>query len=172
MVPYNAIPAPVEGLRPTVTLSFVNAEKGPLGRALPAGPVRVFGALAADAPDAPAVILGEDRVGHLPVGATVKLALGRAFDVTASRKVTGYKVTGSAAKPWLAPHRASHEITVSNGRDEPVVVKLVETLQARKWEIRDASLAPQSTEAGRAIWMVPVPAKGQTVLTYSVDLTP
>lgn len=172
LVAYNQSRGTIEGLRPTVTLRFENAEEGPLGRALPAGPVRVYGALSDDAEDAPAVILGEDGIGHLPVGEDAELALGRAFDVTASRRVTDYEPTGAAEKPWQAPYRATHEITLKNGRTEAVTVAVTERFPARRWEVRDASLEAESRDAASATWQVAIPANGETVLTYTVRVTP
>jgi hypothetical protein len=162
----------IEGLRPSVHLSFENDPDGPLARALPAGPVRVYGALAEDGPDAPPVLLGADRIGHLPLGETAELNLGRAFDVTAERVVEDYETTGSDPNIHRVPYRATHAITLSNGRDEPVEVELTERLGAQSWEIVSASRDPDRRDAGSAVWTVPVPARGETVLRYTVRVRP
>lgn len=161
-----------DGLRPEVALSFDNTAGGPLARALPAGPVRVFGALAEDGETAPSVILGEDWIDHIPVGATVELNLGQAFDVTLERQVLDYETTGVAQHRHLYPYRATHEITFRNGRDEPVEVELTELLQAQRWEIVDASFEPERRDAASALWTIPIPAKGETVLRYTVKVKP
>ncbi|MDF1750223.1 MAG: DUF4139 domain-containing protein, partial [Alphaproteobacteria bacterium] len=135
-------PSLMEGLRPTVRLSFENTKDGPLSKALPAGPVRVYGALAEDGPTAPSVILGEDYISHLPVGGTAELALGQAFDVTASRKVVSYETTGVGQDRRADPYQATHEITLKNGRKNPVEIELIEGLYGQKWSISDASIKP------------------------------
>lgn len=161
-----------ENLRPSVHLSFVNAADGPLNRALPAGPVRVFGALPDDGPDAPPVLLGADRLDHLPVGETAELTLGRAFDVTADRVVEDYETTGSDPNIHRVPYRATHAITLRNGREEAVTVEVTERFGAQSWEIVSANPDPDRRDAGAAVWTVPVPARGETVLRYSVRVRP
>ncbi|MDW3205756.1 MAG: DUF4139 domain-containing protein [Alphaproteobacteria bacterium] len=161
-----------DGLRPEVNIRFENAEDGPLAKILPAGPVRVYGALAEDSEASPRVILGEDRLSHLPVGGDAELRLGRAFDVTAERQVVDYETTGVAEHRHLHPYRATHEITLKNGRDEAVTVEMTEHLSAQSWEITDASLTPESRDAGSAVWNITIPAKGETVLRYTVRVQP
>ena len=168
VVPPNSLRRKIEGLRPSVTLEMTNET----GQALPAGAIRVFGALADDGPNAPPVVLGEARLDHLPEGEKAKLRLGRAFDVTAERVVTGYEVTGAAENRWRQPYRASHAITIRNGRAEPVEVTVQEMLNGRDWRIRESSLEPSNRDAGSVTWTVAVPAGGETVLTYSVSVTP
>jgi hypothetical protein len=161
-----------EGLWPSVRLSFEIDKDGALAKALPAGPVRVYGALAEDGPTAPAVILGEDMISHLPIGATAELSLGQAFDVTAARKVISYETTGVGQDHRPDPYRATHEITLKNGRHTAVEVTLVESLYGQKWSISDASIEPEAKAADSVRWIVPVPAQGETVLTYTVRVTP
>lgn len=158
----------MEGLRPSVSLALVNDT----GQALPAGAIRVFGALAEDGPQAPPVILGEAQVSHLPEGETAEIRLGRAFDVTAERRVVSYEITGTAQDRWRQPYRATHEITIRNGRSNDVDVAVQEFLNGRDWRIQGSSLPISDQDAGGARWTVPVPAGGKTVLTYTVAVTP
>lgn len=161
-----------DGLRPEVTINFENSADGPLGRALPAGPIRVFGALADDDARSPAVILGEDYGDHFPVGGEAELTLGRAFDVTVERIVTDYQTTGLAQNRWQNPYRAGHRITLSNGRDEAVEVELVEMISGQSWSIDRSSHEPVDQSAGSVTWRLSVPAQGQVDLNYSVSVTP
>lgn len=163
---------PVEGLRPAVSLSFDNTLDGPLSTPLPAGTVRVLGALSGDDGTAPAVILGEDRIAHLPIGGTAEIALGRAFDVTAARRVLDYEITGAAANRHQRPYRAVHEITIENGRDETVTVDVVEMFHGQQFDIRDASIPAVERDGVSAGWEIDVPANGERVLTYTVRVTP
>ncbi|HAJ22823.1 MAG TPA: DUF4139 domain-containing protein, partial [Rhodospirillaceae bacterium] len=115
---------------------------------------------------------GEDMISHLPIGATAELSLGQAFDVTAARKVISYETTGVGQDHRPDPYRATHEITLKNGRDTAVEVTLVESLYGQKWSISDASIEPEAKAADSVRWIVPVPAQGETVLTYTVRVTP
>lgn len=163
---------PIEGLRPTVSLTFENTVDGPLATPLPAGTVRVLGALAGDGEAAPAVILGEDRINHLPIGGTAEIALGRAFDVTAERRVLDYEITGAASNRHQRPYRAVHEITIENGRSETVTVDLVEMFHGQQFDIRDASIDPAERDGVSTSWKIEIPANGERVLTYTARVTP
>ena len=162
----------VDGLRPAVSLKIDNAEDGPLGKALPAGIVRVFGGLAADDDASPDVLLGEDSLQHLPVGGEAVLSLGRAFDVTATRRVTDYEITGTAPNRWQAPYRVTHEIVLKNGREEPVTLDLTESLGGAEWSLVDASHKVASKDAGGLTWKIDIPARGETTLTYTAKVQP
>jgi len=58
-------------------INFSNAREGGLGDALPAGTVRVYTRDASGAPQ----FVGEDNIGHTPMGSTLALKTGEAFDV-------------------------------------------------------------------------------------------
>lgn len=74
---------------PHVRLCFRNAPPDGDGP-LPAGVVRIFGTVADGTPR----LLGEDRIGHTPAGATVTLTPGEAFDITVLRRQTDFVSTG------------------------------------------------------------------------------
>lgn len=135
-----------------VRLSFDNK----LGQPLPAGTVRVYDA----GGEQPASLLGEDRIGHTPEGAGAALTLGRAFDITAERTVTEEARDGAA-------HESERRIVVSNAKDEPVKVRIVESLPG-DWEILSQNLPHEKLDANRAVWVVGVPANGKARLSYRV----
>ena len=58
-------------------LRFSSAAGGGLGDALPAGVVRVYQRDARGNPQ----FVGEHRIGHTPMGSSLSLATGEAFDV-------------------------------------------------------------------------------------------
>lgn len=133
----------------TIRLSFDNTT----GRPLPAGPVRVYGR-------GRAMLLGEDRIGNVPEGAPVTLVLGRAFDITAERRITRSSEHGDV-------HKRTVEIAVYNARGEAVTVTVVEHLPD------DAEIVFESDEhasrtARKTLWRLDVPADGKTVLTYTI----
>src|SRR3546814_10392010 len=57
-------------------LKFSSSSKGGLGDALPAGPVRFYMKDASGAPQ----FIGENSIGHTPMGSELALATGEAFD--------------------------------------------------------------------------------------------
>src|SRR3546814_6805375 len=58
-------------------LKFSSSSKGGLGDALPAGTVRFYMKDASGAPQ----FIGENSIGHTPMGSELALATGEAFDV-------------------------------------------------------------------------------------------
>lgn len=137
-----------------IRLSFDNQ----LDRPLPAGTVRVYdtGRGINDPPQ----LLGEDAIGHTPEGAAAALTLGRAFDITAERVVEEERRDGAARE-------SERRIVVSNAKDEPVKVRIVESLPGN-WEIVSQNLPHEKLDANRASWVVGVPANGKARLSYRV----
>ena len=140
-----------------VYLQFVNDKKSNLGIALPAGTMRVY---KADSKQR-IFFVGEDRVKHTAENEKVKLALGEAFDVSAKGKQTAYTQFSPKA------YEASYEITFQNAKKVPVTVYSYQSLPDG-WTITNNSAAYTKENAGQVLWQITVPAKGKTVLTYTV----
>ncbi|WP_394540788.1 DUF4139 domain-containing protein [Lysobacter enzymogenes] len=136
-------------------VEFVNDRAAGLGLPLPAGRMRVF-----DGGD----FLGESRLEHTPDGADIKLELGRVFDLTAKREPTDFGLdrTGRTMTESFA-------ITIKNAKKTPATVRVVEPLPRwTDWEIVASSLPAKKKDARSAQFEVPVPAQGETKLTYTV----
>jgi hypothetical protein len=144
----------------TVRLSFENTEAAHLGQPLPGGVVRVY----KDDSAGRAIFAGEDQIRHTPENESVKLTLGQAFDVTATGKPTEFQKISD--RVW----EAAFEIAVKNAKPTPITATVVEQFPA-DWRILQESLPHQKTDARTATWSVPVPAKGETKLTYRVRIT-
>lgn len=140
-----------------IYLQFVNDKKSNLGMALPAGTMRVY---KADSKQR-IFFVGEDRIKHTPENEKIKLALGEAFDVTAKGKQTAYTQFSPKA------YEASYEITFQNAKNVPVTVYSYQSLPDG-WTITNNSATYTKENAGRVLWQITVPAKGKTVLTYTV----
>lgn len=140
-----------------IYLQFVNDKKSNLGMALPAGTMRVY---KADSKQR-IFFVGEDRIKHTPENEKIKLALGEAFDVTAKGKQTAYTQFSPKA------YEASYEITFQNAKNVPVTVYSYQSLPDG-WTITNNSAAYTKENAGQVLWQITVPAKGKTVLTYTV----
>lgn len=137
-----------------IRLSFDNE----LDRPLPAGTLRVYDT--GRGINDPPRLLGEDAIGHTPEGAAAALTLGRAFDITAERTVAEESRDGAARE-------SERRIVVSNAKDEPVKVRVVESLPG-DWEILSQNLPHQKQDANHASWVVGVPANGKARLSYRV----
>lgn len=140
----------------TRSLVFTNSEADGLGLPLPAGTVRVYGQDSTGAMQ----LLGEDGVSHTPKGQDVRFTLGRDFDVTVVREQREF--LRSSERSTISAHR----ITVSNAKDKPVTVRLVEGMQG-EWEILDQS-EPHEKVQGDAEWVIDVPPGGEAQVDYRV----
>jgi hypothetical protein len=136
--------------------------EGEAERPFPAGTIRVYETLDLEdggGSDRP-LFAGEDRVPHIPAGGEVTLTLGRAFDVTAMARRTGYERLGDRS------FEQAQEIVVRNAKSEPVEVEIVGRFP-RGTEIVEESAPHTQTTAERLTWTLTVPAEGETTLTYT-----
>jgi hypothetical protein len=139
-----------------VFIEFVNKD-GDLGVPLPMGTVRVY---KSDKQGSP-LFVGEDRIDHTPKNDTVRLKLGKAFDITGRWKRTGFS--------RLSKREFEQEISIeiSNAKDTPVTVRVVEPVPG-DWKMLKENYPHTKSTASSALWDVPVPAEGKTTLTYRV----
>lgn len=136
---------------------FSTSAHAGLGDQLPAGILRFY---IRDKRGDPQFI-GESRIDHTPMGSTLSLATGDAFDV----KVHPVVVKRTALKPfsWQTDMRYS----LSNASPKPVTVTLI---QAGLWgdsAVLTESEKSRRTSADEAQWTVAVPANGQAEVTAS-----
>ena len=137
--------------------SFSTGAHTGLGDQLPAGILRFY---LRDKRGDPQFI-GESRIDHTPMGSTLSLATGDAFDVKVRAVVD--KRTKLGTSNWQTDMRYEF----SNALPSPLTVKL---LQAGLWG--DSSITAESLKSTRRSaevveWSVPVPANGRTELTAS-----
>jgi len=144
-----------KGLKPSVFLRFQNRD-GDLGIPLPAGTVRAY------MPDSHGggQLIGEDAIAHTARGEEVALRLGEAFDLTADRVQTDFKVISDRV------HQSSFRIELRNADPKPVTIKVREPLHG-EWRITSESLPHVKESAGSAVWQVQVPGDGKAVLEYT-----
>jgi len=142
-----------------VFLEFDNAG-GELGKPLPKGVVRVY----KKDSKGNAIFIGEDAIDHTAKNDRVRLKMGNAFDVTATRKQTNFKQLASRPNPV---YETAWRIEFNNAKDQAVIVKVVEPVPG-DWEITSASQPHEKGDAHSAVWRVKVPAGGKQVLEYAV----
>ena len=141
------------------TYRFSTSAHAGLGDQLPAGILRFY---LRDKRGEPQFI-GESRIDHTPMGSTLSLATGDAFDVKVQAVVD--KRTRGNEHDWKTDMRYE----LSNASARPVTVDL---LQDGLWG--DSSITAETQKSTRrsadtAEWHVSVPANGRTVLTASFD---
>jgi hypothetical protein len=139
--------------------SFSTSAHAGLGDQLPAGILRFY---LRDKRGDPQFI-GESRIDHTPMGSTLSLATGDAFDVKVRAVVD--KRTRVSTSDWQSDMRYE----LSNALPRPVTVKL---LQEGLWgdsRITAESLKSTRRSADAAEWAVTVPANGKASLTATFE---
>lgn len=143
-------------------LRFSTSRDGGLGDALPAGTVRVY---MKDAKGQPQFI-GENQIGHTPMGSALGLKTGEAFDVKVRPVVEAREKIGSTR--WKTTMR----YTLTNARSSPVVVDLTQAGLDNYWDdtrIVSESQKSERRSADEAVWKVTVPANGESTVTAVFD---
>ncbi len=138
-------------------LRFKNVKSGGIGLPMPAGTVRVY----SGARKAATIFLGEDGLPHTANGEEIELKLGRAFDITATRRQKDFRKQGLPKNTY----EAVQEIEVRNATENPVAVVLEERIPG-DWTIVSSSAKHKKPASDRAEWRITVPAQGKTVLSY------
>ena len=126
---------------------------------MPAGTVRFY---VRDRDGNPKFI-GENEIGHTPAGSSLSIQTGNAFDVTLTPTVVTTDKRGSTRTRYALSY------VVRNARPEPVVVQLRQEGLGRDGKLIEESLKSTRLNAQTLQWDVPVPANGETVLTFTVD---
>lgn len=146
-----------ETSHPSVSIVLDNSEKKGLGMPLPAGVVRVYQGDASGALQ----FVGEDAIEHTPRDEQVKLTLGEAFDVVGRRRQTAWHASGTCSA------ESSWEIQLDNHKDTPVRVERIEPANG-DYQVIGASQAFERRDAQSFAFLVDVPARGKTTVTYQV----
>lgn len=143
-----------------VHYEFLNDEDNALGLPLPAGVVRVYGR----SNSGKRQLLGEDRIDHTPRDEKVTLRVGNAFDLVAERLSTDFRRIGDRVT------QSSWAVTLRNHKDEDVTIDVLEQVGG-DWQMLKASREHEKLSAQEILFRVPVPARGETTLTYTVQVT-
>lgn len=151
-------------LKAAVYLEFDNKEVSKLGMPLPKGILRVY------KKDRTGNIqfVGEDQIDHTPKNETVRLKLGNAFDVTANRKQTSFKVLPRPSKGNSA-YESAYELTINNAKKEKTTVLVQEPING-DWTILTENKPHTQLNSHLAQWQIEVPAEGHATLTYRVQV--
>jgi hypothetical protein len=154
---------PVPPIAASVILRLENTSAQGLGRPLPAGQVNVRKRF----PEAGGreLLVGDYPLARdVPVGEPLELAVGLASDVTVARTVTSVTPDGHGHV------RRALEIRAANAKTTPVVLEIRHhRLGAPAFRVVAESL-PHGLKSGDPLWRLAVPAEGEALLSYTVEL--
>ncbi|MGZ3277418.1 MAG: DUF4139 domain-containing protein [Caulobacteraceae bacterium] len=153
---FNSSATPIHA---DAVLQFSNSRASGLAAPLPAGAVRIY----MRDTDGALKLIGESAIGHTPQGSDLSLRTGEAFDITA-------KPTLESRTP-VDKRRTRYAMSyvVANAKSEPVTVQLRQVAYAPNLKVLTESLKSQRISAYELRWDVPVPAQGETKLTFEVE---
>ncbi|WP_340588032.1 DUF4139 domain-containing protein [Erythrobacter alti] len=172
-------------------ISFNSSRQGGLGDALPAGTVRFYQRDAQGNPQ----FIGENNIGHTPMGSTLSLRTGDAFDVFMQAEVEDREVITAAEYERSARYRVyengeltrtvevdrsvdyyrtTMRYTFTNAKPEAVVVELMQGGLDRGWWGRDFRVVSEDVEGeqinyGNRRYRVRVPANGERVVRVTYE---
>lgn len=143
-------------------VKFSSSKSGGLGDALPAGSVRFYQRDQRGSPQ----FIGENGIGHTPMGSALALKTGEAFDVKVKSTVVERKRLSSSK--WQTSMR--YELT--NARDGAVTVDLMQSGLDFGWtdtRIVTESLKSERRNSDAVVWAVNVPANGSAEVTATFE---
>jgi hypothetical protein len=153
-----------------VWYTFKRGRGTPFGdRPLPGGTVQLYQADSSGRVQ----LVGEATIVHTPAGKDVRVQSGDAFDVTAERVQTDYTQEALPALRRGLPNRqrvtASYRVTITNAKTNAVTVDVRES-HFGTWRITDSSVPAEKLSSTESRFRLSVPAGGQAVLTYTVQV--
>jgi hypothetical protein len=107
--------------------------------------------------------VGENRIGHTPAGSELSIKTGDAFDVTSQATLVSDEKVSKTRSRYVMKY------LLRNARAQPVTVELRQGGLGRDGKVKDESLASRRIDALTLGWSVPVPANGETELTFTVE---
>lgn len=143
----------------TSVIKFATGKQGGLGDQLPAGTIRVYMRDARGDPQ----FIGENRIGHTPMGSSLAIPTGEAFDVKVKTAVAERRKISD--RRW----QTTMHYTISNARPEQVTVDVAQDGLWGDVRIPAQNIEGSRVSADRMEWKVPVPANGTAELTATFD---
>lgn len=172
-------------------IAFSTARDQGLGDALPAGTVRFYQRDSEGTPQ----FIGENTIGHTPMGSELSLTTGDAFDITVQAEVekretiTGAEWEKSARYRVVEAgqvvrqveverpktfYRTTMRYTLTNAKPEATNVEITQTGLNRGWwaddyRITAEDIPGEQLNADRRKYTVPVPAEGKRVIRVTYE---
>lgn len=172
-------------------IAFTSSRDGGLGDALPAGTVRFYQRDAQGTPQ----FIGENFIGHTPMGSQLMLRTGDAFDifvqaeVVSRERITGEEWETSAryrvirdgevveqveGERPVTYWRTTMKYTITNAKPEPAEVEFVQSGLDRGWWSRDyrvvsEDVAGEQVNLDKRKYTVTVPAEGRREIRVTYE---
>ncbi len=153
---FRSLPNPAHA---DAVLQFTNSRAAGLASPLPAGTVRIY----MHDTDGTLKFIGESAIDHTPQGSDLSLRTGDAFDVTIQPTQVSQTIVDK--------RRTRYEMAflLHNAQKSPVTVQLRQDSLYGESKVLDESLKSRRVDASNLEWSVPVPAEGETKLTFTVE---
>ncbi|UYV15082.1 DUF4139 domain-containing protein [Porphyrobacter sp. ULC335] len=172
-------------------IAFSTSRDQGLGDALPAGTVRFYQRDREGTPQ----FIGENQIGHTPMGSDLSLVTGDAFDITVKAEIekreeitaseweksARYRVyqdgkpvsTVEVERPKTF-YRTTMRYTLTNAKAEAVAVDLTQVGLSRSWwgddtRVTFEDIKGEQLNADRRRYTVPVPAEGERVIRVTYE---
>ena len=149
-----------EKLMPEVIIKLNNDKTSGLGEILPKGVIRFYDKTHQDSLQ----FIGENVFEKLAVGEQSEIKIGKTFDLTAAGKVVNVKKINDDTIEALI------EVVFKNASNKNESIIFVQSFNAL-WNEVSQSIDMNAKSAEKAEWVIEVPAKKQTVLSYKVQLS-
>jgi hypothetical protein len=172
-------------------IAFKTSKEGGLGDALPAGTVRFYQRDQQGNPQ----FIGENGIGHTPMGSELTLSTGDAFDIYAQSEVesrqtisgeeweksarwqvirNGQVVAQGEAERPKTFYRTTMRYTLTNAKPQAVDVELVQAGLDRGWWGNDFRVVSEDVpgeqlNADRRKYVISVPANGKRVVRVTYE---
>lgn len=144
----------------TAVLSFKNEQSNRLGSPMPAGRIRVN---TINPNDGSMEFIGEDRIDHTAKDETIKLTLGKSFDLKAKRRQTAFRQINHSLTESI-------EINIQNHKDKEQTIEVIEPIYRwSNWKIEHSSHQYSQQNPQRIAFKVTVPANSKKTITYKVN---
>ncbi len=142
-----------------VFIELSNKKENNLGIPLPKGIIRVY----KYDHDKSLQLVGENTIDHTPKDEKIRIKLGDAFDVVASKKQADWqKITEKL-------YEAAFEISIRNHKKEDIVVKVIEPIPG-DWKVLQSSHEFKKADAFTLTFDVPVAKDKETKIIYRVSM--
>ena len=171
-------------------IAFSTSRDQGLGDALPAGTVRFYQRDSQGTPQ----FIGENGIGHTPMGSELSLTTGDAFDITVKaevekretitsdewEKTARYRITdGSSSRTITLErpktyYRTVMRYTLTNAKSEAVEVQLTQSGLGRSWWADDFRITAEDVKGeqlnnDQRRYKIPVPAEGERVIRVTYE---
>ncbi len=143
----------------SVYIEFLNKKEHNLGIPLPKGIMRVY----KYDHDKSLQFVGENTIDHTPKDEKIRIKLGEAFDVVASRKQTDWQKLSDKL------YETAFEVSIRNHKKEDIIVKVVEPLPG-EWNVLQSSHEFKKFDAFTIHFDIPVKKDLETKLIYRVRI--